>query len=94
MNQMQSKYGDDGLAVVSINLDQDTSSIAAFLKNYPASFKVLLDPSGRVASDFELIGMPSSYLIDKKGNLRKTHMGFFIKNQAIYEKEIIDLMSE
>ncbi len=94
MNDMQAKYGGNGFAVISINLDQETSSISKFLDSYPANFKILLDPNGIVASQYELIGMPSSYLIDKKGRLRKTHTGFFIKNQPLYEKEIIDLMSE
>jgi thiol-disulfide isomerase/thioredoxin len=94
MNNMQTKYGEIGFAVVSINLDQDTSSISQFLKNYPANFTILLDPDGEVASQYELVGMPSSYLVDKEGRLRKSHTGFFIKNQAIYEQEIVDLMSE
>lgn len=91
---MQKKYKAQGLEVVSINLDKDKSSIAAFLKSYPANFNILLDPKGGVASAYELLGMPTSYLIDKKGVLRKTHTGFFIKNKPQYEKEIIALLSE
>ncbi|MFQ3249541.1 MAG: thiol-disulfide isomerase/thioredoxin [Glaciecola sp.] len=94
MNQMQKKYKAQGLEVVSINLDKDKSSIAAFLKSYPSHFKILLDPNGSVASAYQLLGMPTSYLIDKNGVLRKTHTGFFIKNKAHYEKEIIALLSE
>ncbi len=94
MNEMQAKYAKQGFDVVSINLDQDKSSIDAFLKSYPANFRILLDPEGKVASDYELVGMPSSYLIDKKGNLRRTHTGFFIKNKSQYEKEIIALLAE
>jgi thiol-disulfide isomerase/thioredoxin len=94
MNDMQAKYADQGFEVVSINLDQEKSSIAAFLESYPANFRILLDPEGEAASDYELIGMPSSYLIDKNGNLRKTHTGFFIKNKPQYEQEIIALLAE
>jgi len=94
MNDMQAKYVDQGFEVVSINLDQEKSSIAAFLQNYPANFRILLDPEGEVASDYDLIGMPSSYLIDKKGNLRKTHTGFFIKNKPQYEQAIVALLAE
>jgi thiol-disulfide isomerase/thioredoxin len=94
MNQMQSKYEAQGLQVVSINLDKDKSSIATFLKSYPSNFKILLDPEGNVASAYDLLGMPTSYLIDKSGVLRKTHTGFFIKHTPQYEKEIIALLSE
>jgi thiol-disulfide isomerase/thioredoxin len=94
MNEMQSKYASQGLEVVSINLDQDPAMIAKFLDNYPANFHILLDPNGDTASAYELLGMPSSYLIDKKGDLRQTHTGFFIKSKEQYEKEIIALLSE
>ena len=91
---MQTKYAEQGFEVVSINLDQDTSSIAAFLNSYPANFHILLDPEGKAAFAYELVGMPSSYLIDKKGVLRKSHTGFFSKNKPQYEKEIVALLAE
>ena len=94
MNKMQNKYASQGFEVVSINLDQDISAITKFLEKYPASFHILLDPDGVVAERYELVGMPSSYLIDKKGELRKTHTGFFIKNEGQYEQEIIQLIAE
>lgn len=94
MNEMQAKYEAQGFEVVSINLDQEPLSIATFLNRYPANFKILLDPIGEVASDYELLGMPSSYLIDKDGVLRHTHTGFFNKSKPQYEQEIVSLLSE
>jgi thiol-disulfide isomerase/thioredoxin len=94
MNEMQNKYAEQGFEIISINLDQNKSSIKTFLASYPANFRILLDPEGDVASDYELVGMPSSYLIDKHGILRKNHTGFFIKNKSQYEQEIISLLSE
>ncbi|MFT5712002.1 MAG: thiol-disulfide isomerase/thioredoxin [Glaciecola sp.] len=94
MNEMQAKYAEQGFEVISINLDQDKDSINTFLASYPAHFKILLDPKGEVAADYGLVGMPSSYLIDKRGILRKTHTGFFSKNKPQYEQEIISLLSE
>jgi thiol-disulfide isomerase/thioredoxin len=94
MNAMQTKYAAQGFEIVSINLDQDKSLISTFLESYPANFRILLDPEGKVAADYELVGMPSSYLIDKHGNVRKTHTGFFIQNKSKYEQEIISLLSE
>ncbi len=94
MNEMHNKYANKGLEVISINLDEQMQSVAKFLHSYPASFRVLLDPEGNVASDYQLVGMPSSYLIDRQGQLRKTHTGFFLKKTDAYEQEIITLLSE
>lgn len=94
MNQMQSKYEDEGLRVIAINLDEELGNAKAFLDKVPASFSIVYDPEGNIAQQYELVGMPSSYLIDKKGELRITHQGFFTKKADVYESEIMQLLAE
>jgi hypothetical protein len=38
--------------------------------------------------------MPSSYIIDKNGELRVSHQGFFTSKIAVYQNEISQLLSE
>jgi len=40
MNEMQNKYGDDGLVIVAVNLDSEVSDAEAFLERYPADFSI------------------------------------------------------
>ena len=42
----------------------------------PANFDIAYDPEGSVASKYNLKVMPSSYLIDKKGELVLVHKGY------------------
>ncbi len=92
MNDMHAKY--PHLKVIAINLDEEREMAAKFLAQTPADFQIVYDPQGEIAQDYELVGMPSSYLIDKKGNIRFAHQGFFLSKQAQYEQEIQLLMSE
>ncbi|MCJ7593111.1 MAG: TlpA family protein disulfide reductase, partial [Woeseiaceae bacterium] len=40
MNEMQQKYGDEDLVIVAVNLDNEASDAAEFLRQYPAKFKI------------------------------------------------------
>jgi thiol-disulfide isomerase/thioredoxin len=94
MNEMQQKYGATGFKIIAVNLDTDPALAAQFLRRVPANFPIAYDTSGQTAKTYQLLGMPSSYLIDKKGNLRAIHQGFFIKKQSQYEQEIVALLAE
>jgi len=91
---MHAKYAKQGLQVIAINLDAESELAQIFLDKVPANMPVIYDPAGDIAADYQLIGMPSSYLIDKKGLIRVSHKGFFINKQNRYEQEIKTLLSE
>ncbi|MES2741973.1 MAG: TlpA disulfide reductase family protein [Pseudomonadota bacterium] len=88
MNEMQAKYGAQGLQVVAINLDAKNSDARAFLEANPAQFAVAFDPAGGVPRGYGLKGMPSSYLIGKDGKLIMEHMGFKAADRAVLEEAI------
>ncbi|MDF2177276.1 TlpA disulfide reductase family protein [Aliiglaciecola sp. CAU 1673] len=94
MNDLQARYGDEGLVVLAINLDAEPELAKAFLSENPARFAVQYDPNGQVAQQYQLIGMPSSYLIDANGEIRFAHKGFFTDKARAYEQEIQTLLSE
>ena len=94
MNKMQQKYGPQGLQIIAVNLDSDLALAKVFLDKVPADIPIIYDPQGNIASGYKLIGMPSSYLIDRAGLLRKSHKGFFTKKESLYEQEILILLNE
>lgn len=94
MNQMQQKHAAQGFQVIAVNLDTEPQLANRFLTSVNANFPIVYDPQGQIASRYQLIGMPSSYLIDKKGQIRFSHQGFFAKNQHKYESEITSLLNE
>ncbi len=63
-------------AIVAINLDRNPTDGLRFLKTYPVPYTVLSDPSGGVANDYGLPGMPCSLLIGPDGAIVWRHQGF------------------
>lgn len=94
MNQIQQHYQSQGLEVVAINLDEDPELALEFLQQVPAQFTVLLDTDAQLPDAFGLIGMPTSYLIDREGRIRAQHVGFHASRVADYENSIKTLLAE
>lgn len=94
MNTVLAKYQDQGFTVVSINLDSNQALADEFLQVTPAKFQVIYDPKGKTAKQFKLKGMPSSYLINRQGELVSAHVGFTEKKQQQYEQEILTLLAQ
>jgi thiol-disulfide isomerase/thioredoxin len=94
MNAMQAKHQDQGLVVLSINLDAQTTLAEKFLLESPANFAIIYDKKGVLAKKFQLKGMPSSYLFDRQGKLISAHSGFNRKKQQTYEHEIEQALAQ
>ena len=94
MNAMQAKYADDGLAIVAINMDAESEEAATFLRDYPADFEILYDPTGDIAKQFGVIAMPSSYVFDREGNQVARHLGFKVRQQDEYETLLMETLSQ
>jgi peroxiredoxin len=94
MNTMQQRYGPQGLSIVAINLDQKPEMAQRFLQEMPAKFTVAYDPEGKTAEQYNVQGMPSSYLIDRNGHIRQTHIGFRQKDKASLEQVIREVLNE
>ena len=88
MNQMQQKYGEQGLVIIGVNMDANAADADAFLREYPAQFTIISDSSGTLARQFEVEAMPSSYVIGRDGAVVATHMGFQVKKSDEYEEQI------
>jgi cytochrome c biogenesis protein CcmG, thiol:disulfide interchange protein DsbE len=76
MNELQARYKNQDFTVVAVNLDSSHSEAERFLEKIPAKFVIAYDPEGTIASKYQLKVMPSSYLIDRKGNLSYVHKGY------------------
>ncbi len=76
LSGLQQDYGSKGLRVVGVNLDEKVADAEKFLADYPTGFTIVADRSKQCAKDFDVIAMPSSYLIDREGIVRYIHRGF------------------
>jgi thiol-disulfide isomerase/thioredoxin len=94
LNEMNKKYKDQGLEVIGINLDKSREPIDEFLAKTPAEFTIAYDPSGGAASGYKVMGMPSTYIIDRQGNIAYSHIGFREKDKEELEGKIKEFLSK
>ena len=92
MNRMQQKYGDSGLVIIGVNMDAEAGAAQAFLDDYPAEFRIINDPNGELAREYDVIAMPSSYVIGRDGELVTRHLGFKVRNQDEYESILLETL--
>lgn len=94
LNAMHDKYAGDGLVIVGVNLDMERAEAEQFLAEYPADFAVVFDEQQQLAREFEVVAMPSSFLIDRDGRVVTSHMGFKVKQQDDYETAIVNALQK
>lgn len=92
MKKMQQQYGKDGLVIIAVNVDQDKKLADKFLSEFKPEFNVLFDKDGKLAEDFKVSSMPSSYVLDREGKPRFKHKGFHLDKQSQYETELNSLL--
>jgi thiol-disulfide isomerase/thioredoxin len=92
MNTLQQRFGSRGLAVVAINVDKRRPDADRFLHQFPATFTVVFDPAGVTPAAYAVPGMPTSYLIDARGNVVQIEQGFLDDRRAALEARIESLI--
>ena len=92
MAEMQKKYGPTGFTVVAVNVDKKRPDAERFLQTTPAKFTVVYDPVGTAPSAWNVKAMPTSYVIDAKGNVAMVESGFKDENVPELENRIRTLV--
>jgi thiol-disulfide isomerase/thioredoxin len=88
------EYRDKGLDVLAVNVDEKRNAADGFLSGRDFQMRVLFDPKGTAPAGFNLRGMPTSYLLDRRGVIRFSHQGFTDKLVPQYRREIEQLLAE
>ncbi len=76
LNAVYNEYKDKGLVVLSVSTDRSVDKVKNYLKKIPADFLVLSDSDGKVAAKYGIRGFPSSFLIDSKGSVVNSFVGY------------------
>lgn len=76
LNNLNREYSAKGLQIIGVNVDENAQDAQSFLVKHPANFNIAADASGQCPKNFGVKAMPSTYLIDRNGVVRYTHLGF------------------
>lgn len=94
MKRLNESKAGEGLVILAVNLDQEPRLAREFLDEFNPNFRILYDRDASIATAFDVMGMPSAYIIGRDGKARYKHVGFHESKEAQYEKEIQTLLDE
>jgi thiol-disulfide isomerase/thioredoxin len=83
-----------GFTVVGVNKDVAAADARRFLAKVPVTFTLVSDGQDAMARAFDVKAMPSGYLVDRKGVIRKVHRGFTPETADTLAREIDALLKE
>jgi len=93
-NKLQASLPKNKFEVLAINVDGSKEEAMEFLNKHQLTFPILKESSGKSQRDYELLAMPTSFLVDKKGLIRIAHVGFNPNYIDLLEKEVRKLVNE
>jgi peroxiredoxin len=95
MNALYQDYQSKGFTILAIASDvQGHDTVAPFAKDYALTFPVLLDPHNVVGTRLQVLGIPTSYVLDKQGRIAAIEMGAKDWNSARVRRLLDRLLAE
>ncbi|MGA7122338.1 MAG: TlpA disulfide reductase family protein, partial [Polyangiaceae bacterium] len=70
LEALNAKYSENGLRIVGISEDDDTSGIPAFASELGTRFPLVWDENKSIASKWQPKSMPTTFVVDRKGTVR------------------------
>lgn len=78
-----------GVEVLAVSLDQEADNVHEFLKRRRHwTLRVFHDPTGAVAETLQPPKMPTSYVLDRGGVVRRVNLGFSPGDAADIRREL------
>lgn len=75
LNNLQKQFSKDEFIVLSVDVGEELKDIQTFLEHVPAEYPVLVDTSSSLTEPWQLQAFPSTYIIDRQGQLRYQYFG-------------------
>ena len=72
LQAIHTRYKARGLELVGVSVDADGSdeAIRSFMRDFEMTYPIWRDPDERVSTQFLVVGVPATFLIDREGVLR------------------------
>ena len=91
--ELHDSYKDSGFVMIGIAFARfGPAAVSDFMKDYKIEYLSLLADQNVIDGFGGITSIPTTYVIDKKGNIYKKHVGFAPK--STFEKEIKVLLTE
>ena len=93
LSALKDRLGPQGLAVVGITTDE-AEQAAVFAERHQMRYPVVVDKDGDTSRAYNITGLPTMILVDKKGVVRDVFVGFDPGGDARLEAAVRKLLAE
>lgn len=85
--ELQKTYGERGLAVVAVSMDEEGSSVVGpFVREHEIDYLTLLG-TGDLEDRFRIVGYPTTFLVGRDGKVLERWVGLVPKSVLVKEIE-------
>ena len=85
-------YREKGVMVLGVDIQDKPEAARKFIDQFSLTFPNALDPSGKVSVDYGVYGVPETFFIDARGNIRAKHVGAVTDD--VFRREVDRLLAE
>lgn len=94
-DELREEYGDRGLVILAVSVDQNPKAMEQFLKKMKPGFSVVRDSGQKLVGRVAAPAMPTSFVLDAASTVRFVHLGFHgDRTRDTYREQIESLLSE
>ncbi len=72
-------YRERGLVILGVNLQEGKGIVRPFAEDFGMNFPILIDRDGEVGDEYRVLGLPTTYFVDRDGVVRSVFTGPFIE---------------
>lgn len=69
-------YRDRGLQFLGVNYRDDRAAARAYEREFGITYPSVFDPAGELAFSYELVGLPTTFIIDRAGRIVYRFVGY------------------
>ena len=73
------EYKDKGVVVIGVDIAEPESTVRQYVQQGGFSWTFVLDSTGEVARDYQIVAIPTSFFIDREGVIRAVNIGAMTK---------------
>lgn len=73
------EYKDKGVVVIGVDIAEPESTVRQYIQQGGFSWTFVLDSTGEVASDYQIVAIPTSFFLDREGIIKAVNIGAMTK---------------
>jgi thiol-disulfide isomerase/thioredoxin len=96
LEDIYKKYKPMGFTMLGVNVEPDSKEAEVWLGKLakPVTFPIAYDVDSKVSKLYKVQTMPSTVIVDRKGNVRILHRGYKAGDENVYLTQIRAMLKE